>query len=75
MSLHKDRLLLPGLGHMELNEARILLKLLWNPLISQQASMLGFRISCTKVVAPVGIDGLFQGFTERIGASLCPWVH
>ena len=72
MSLHKDLLLLPGPGHMELNEARILLKLLWNPLISQLASMLGFRISCTKVVAPVGIDGLSRGFTERIGASLCP---
>ena len=50
----------------------MLLKLLWNPLISQQASVLGFRISCTKVVAPVGIDGLSRGFTERIGASLCP---
>ena len=56
MPLHKDLLLLPGPGHMELNEARILLKLLWHPLISQLASMLGFRTPRAKDVVREGID-------------------
>ena len=38
----KNILLLPGLGHMELSEARLLLKLLWEPLISYVSSLLGF---------------------------------
>ena len=52
--LHKDILLLPGPGYMELNEARLLL--LWHPLISQLASMPGFRTPCTKDVVCEGID-------------------
>ena len=38
----KNILLLLGLGYMELNEARPLLKLLWEPLISYVSSLLGF---------------------------------
>ena len=38
----KSILLLPELGHMELNEARLLLKLLWEPLIFHVSSLLGF---------------------------------
>ena len=56
MPLHKDLLLLPGPGHMELNEALLLLKLLRHPLISQLASKLSFRTPCTKDVVREGID-------------------
>ena len=56
MPLHNDLLLLLGPGHMELNEAGILLKLLWHPLISQLASMVGFRTPRAKDVVREGID-------------------
>ena len=56
MPLHKGLLLLPGPGHMELNVARILLKLLWHPLTSQLASLLGFRTPRAKDVVREGID-------------------
>ena len=52
----KNFLLLPGLGHMELNEARLLLKLLWEPLISHVSSLLGFRTPRAKQVVREGID-------------------
>ena len=41
-STFKSILLLPELGHMELNEARLLLKLHWEPLIPHVSSLLGF---------------------------------
>ena len=49
-------LLLPGLGHMELNQSRILLKLLWEPILSHVVSLLGFRTPRAKQVVKEGID-------------------
>ena len=47
---------MPGLGHIELNEGRLLLKLLWQPLLSRFASLLGFRTPRAKEVVKEGID-------------------
>ena len=49
-------LLLPGLGHMELNQSRILLELLWEPILSHVVSLLGFRTPRAKQVVKEGID-------------------
>ena len=49
-------LLLPGLGHMELNQSNILLKLLWEPVLSHVVSLLGFRTPRAKQVVKEGID-------------------
>ena len=54
-TLYFNLLLLPGLGHMELNEA-LLSKLLWEPLISHVSSLLGFRTPRAKLVFREGID-------------------
>ena len=42
--------------HSELNEVKLLLKVVWHPLISQLASMLCFRIPRIKDVIRKGID-------------------
>ena len=49
-------LLLPGLDRMELNQSRILLKLLWEPILSHVVSLLGFRTPRAKQVVKEGID-------------------
>ena len=49
-------LLLPGFGHMELNKARFLLKLKWEPVISNISHLLGFTTSRAKLVVWEGID-------------------
>ena len=45
VSKFSNLLLLPGLGHMELNKARLLLKVLWVPMIANISHLLGFRTS------------------------------
>ena len=70
MPLHKDLLLLPGPGHMEFNEARLLLKLLQHPLISQLASMLGYRTPHAKDVQ------ILSACLEALSRKLVlPYVH
>ena len=51
-----DVLLLLGLGHLELNSGRVLLKLLWEPLLVHIATLLGFRTPRAKEVFKAGID-------------------
>ena len=85
MPLHKDLLLLPGPGHMELNVARILLKLLWHPLISQLASLLGFRTPRAKDFVREGIDHhrttqilsvcLVALSKELVLPDVCKWIR
>ena len=48
-------LLLPGLGHMELNQSRVLLKLMWEPIFSHVVSLLGFGTPRAKQVVKEGI--------------------
>ena len=49
-------LLLPDLGHMELNQSRILLKLLWEPILTHVGYLLGLRTLRSKKVVKEGID-------------------
>ena len=52
----KNFLLLPGLCHMELKVAHLLLRLLWEHLISHVSSLLGFWTPRAKQVVQEGSD-------------------
>lgn len=56
MSKFGNLLLLPELGHMELHKPRLLLKLLWEPIISNIFHLLGFRAPRSKQDVQEGID-------------------
>ena len=47
---HQDILLLPGPGHMELNEGKMLSKFLWYPFMSYLSTLSGFRTPRAKDV-------------------------
>ena len=53
---HQDILLLPGPGHMELNEGKMLLKFLWYPFVSYLSTLLGFRTPRAKDVVKEGVN-------------------
>ena len=50
VSPYKNILLMPELGRVEMNEGKLLLKLLWYPIISHLSTLLGFR-------TPITIEG------------------
>ena len=42
VSTYKNILLIPGLGDVEMNQGKLLLKLLWHPIIPHLSMLLGF---------------------------------
>ena len=56
VSPYKDILFMPGLGHVEVNEGKLLLKLLWYPIISHLSTLLGFRTPRGKDIVREGVD-------------------
>ena len=45
-----------GLGHVEMNERKLLLKLLWYPIISHLSTLFSFRTPRAKDVVRAGVD-------------------
>ena len=56
VSPYKDILFMPGLGHVEMNEGKLLLKLLWYPINSHLSTLLGFRTPRGKDIVREGVD-------------------
>ena len=49
-------ILVPGPGHIEMNMARLLLRLLWEPFLCEFPKLLGFRTPRAQEVVKNGID-------------------
>ena len=81
---HQHILLLPGPGHMELNEGKMLLKFLWYPFVSYLSTLLGFRTPRAKDVVKEGVDHhrtkqvfskqIFSICLEALSEELLPFV-